>query len=65
MGCIFLFILIVLGGKGVGESWLIVPVLYNMIINMLKNQLCTADYVYSKIYSQYLLLIILVMKYTI
>lgn len=65
MGCILLFILIVLGGKGVGESWLIVPVLYNMIINMLKKQLCTSDYVNSKIYSQYLLLIILVMKYTI
>lgn len=49
MGCILLFILIVLGGKGVGESWLIVPVIYNMIINVLKNQLCTSNYVNSKI----------------
>lgn len=25
------------GGKGVGESWLIVLVIYNMIINVFKN----------------------------
>lgn len=37
------------GRKGVGESWLIVPVIYNMIINVLKNQLCTSNYVNSKI----------------